>query len=188
MGNNENNCFSLIVEGEIEREFITFLKAQIYQVKTMIICRRHSKTINGTISLKHIKNDCSDCCLKVHIFDKDEIEDKVFKEIVKQIHSYNLLSIVSNPCLEVVILCLFKEVNTMKSKKEIYEQLKQETKKYNLTFENKSKRNDLVKIYKWMENKVKKDKSFLSVWEKRLKTLNEKGISNFIDIIKLMKR
>ncbi len=187
MANNECFNISFLVEGEIERDFLLFLKAQIYKLKTVRVCKKHSSIIGGTISVNDINNNNKGCCKKIYIFDKDEIDEKTFLTIKSKILKFNLHEVTSNPCLEIVILCLFQDISSIKTKQEVYNELKKEANKIGLKFEKNSKRKDLEKIYKWFERKVKLDPPFIMMWENRLEKLKAKQISNFIDIIKLMK-
>ncbi len=179
--------YSFELEGEIEKKFIYFLKTNIYNARLMNICKEHTLVHNGTISTTRFsnKNDC--CCSKILIFDKDELEDKKIKSIISAAKKYNYYEIISKPCIEVVFVAFFREVNVEKSIKEIYSILSKEAMKVKLSYNTNNKMNDFSKLMKWAEEKIKNDSTFLSTWENRLKNMKEKNISNFYDFILILK-
>lgn len=107
---NNNLKFSYYVEGEMEEKFINFLKTNIYCVKQITLCKRHSKIQKGSPNESEIKkiNKNNSCCKVFIIFDKDELTNSKISSLFSILSNLeNKYIIINKPNFEILLLMFF---------------------------------------------------------------------------------
>ncbi len=183
---DSNIKISLIYEGEMDKIIFIFFKDRVFCWKDVNICRFHSKCIGGTIKSKDIKPSKNECCNALYIFDKDEIESKIFDKLNFDIKDKNNQCISTTPCIELIILLLINDIGEINADKKwienkINEYLKTNNKQIKYEHEVKSLQEILKIIFK-NEKDIKK--IFLSNLQKIKNNKNcSTNILNFIEWI-----
>ncbi|MDE6473064.1 MAG: RloB family protein [Ureaplasma sp.] len=114
-----NKKYSLVVEGQTEditiKSIKTDLLSKLYpDIKKVTLCKKHSRLINGCVSLKELNEDVSKCCTKFLIFDKDDNDDRKIIELQNKANKVNVKIILSNPLFEINLLPFYQEVTTIR--------------------------------------------------------------------------
>lgn len=172
---------SIICEGLMEWELITNIKTIIIDCKYIKFCKQHSRKGPSYIDDVHKFYNDDVCCLtQFIIFDKDKREQDFIEGLKNKYGNEKI--IVTYPCLELVLLNIFKQTTSGNiSKKELEDQLTKELKKKNKSFEYKHSQN-IVKIF----INILRDKETYLKWKSNLKQLKQNGVSNFIDVIEFI--
>lgn len=178
---NNNFKFTYIVEGECDKKLLIDLKTNIFKNRTLSQCKECNSKVsnvkNGTITIDDLKKFNNKCnCKKNVICDYDGNENNI-----KEISNYSLdnkLFIFSNPKIEIVLLAIFTD------KLNATDNLENKISRFiSKNYEYKHCPDSINKILKFLEN----DESKLNNWIKNLEDLNKKNISNFIELVRLLK-
>ncbi len=136
---------SLIAEGTIDKEFVIFLKTRIYKAKKIGICNNHSQLIKGTLTPKQIQS-YNNCCETYVIYDKDEMTEEQIKNIKKSCCAEGCNEILTIPCLELILLAMFQDINSERTKDAIYKDLNNHMKQINLKFQTNEKKESIYRL------------------------------------------
>lgn len=178
---NNNFKFTYIVEGECDKKLLIDLKTNIFKNRTLSQCKECNSKVsnvkNGTITIDDLKKFNNKCnCKKIVICDYDGNENNI-----KEISNYSLdnkLFIFSNHKIEIVLLAIFTD------KLNVTDNLENKISRFiSKNYEYKHCPDSINKILKFLEN----DESKLNNWIKNLEDLNKKNISNFIELVRLLK-
>ncbi len=176
-----SSLISILCEGVMEWELITNIKTTIIDCKYVKFCKSHTRKGPSYIDdIDKFYNDNSCCLTQFIIFDKDKREESFINNLKNKYGNEKI--IVTYPCLEIVLLNVFKPCASMNiSKKELHEQLNKELKKINPSLEYKHTQNIIGIFIKQLLNK----QTYLK-WKSNLIKLKENGVSNFIEIIEFL--
>ncbi len=188
MKNKNLNAFSIEYEGKCEEIFITFLKDIVYRNSILRKCKKHSKLISGSIRNNNIDGEHKDCCEKYIIIDKDNLEDKKIDDCLVRCRQWQIDFVITDPCFELILLCFFQDINSNKTKKWIDEEFYKIFKNNGKHFDKDKKVENTKWIIEFIKKKIKQDEKLVHQWESRLNILKNKEISNFIDIVELLKK
>ncbi len=187
MKKNNLNAFSVECEGKCEELFITFLKDTVYKNNILRKCKRHSKCISGSIRNPEINNEHKGCCQKFIVIDKDNLEDKKIDDCLLKCKQWEIDFIITIPCFELVLLSFFVEVSSLKTKRWIDDEFYKIFKSYDKHYDKGKKVENTKTIIGIIKSKMKHDDKLIDQWEKRLVCLKKNNISQFIDIVDLLK-
>lgn len=169
--------YCLKCEGEMELYIFNWLKTEIIRIKQLQICKEHKNNkSNGTIAYHKIKK-CKNSKKTIVIMDKDDIKD-INKYRDKE--NNDIMMIISDPCLELVLLSFFEVNDAILDKKSIEEKLNKKLSNYNIKY--KHEHNDFIKIIKLFQREINKNNEKYENWKKNLKNLKKQKKSNFIDL------
>lgn len=163
--------------------FITYLRTSVFTSrKNITLCREngHSINVDGTIQIEKIK-DISKCCKQFIVIDKDNLDDKFINKIEDHTKNVKGKLIITNPCFELLLISLFKNVKNVKTNN-----LQNELNEF-LNIDKKISKLDLVEktLKKVFEQKNKEET--LKLFENNLKILKESNKSNFLELYVFLK-
>ncbi len=118
------------------------------------------------------------------IFDKDELDD-AFINKVKSDHTKHATICISYPCIEIILLNIFKSyTNKTISKNDLNKLLEQELRKHKILNKYEHGESSIISIC----NYLIKNKSAYNTWLDNLEKLKLEGVSNFIDVINYLSK
>lgn len=182
-----NNCkYQLLMEGEMDKIFIEFIKIHYTKSRSKSVCRKHSH-----YSIEYIHNFEShlskeNCCSGSRwlICDKDQLKDELIQKIKK---TKDLNSVISYPSIEIVLASFFEEITsnnitTNQLDKIIQSGLQKQGCK--LKYEHNTK--SMQRFCEFLLKKI--NSGIFEKWRKNIQSLNKRGISNFIEWVEYLER
>ena len=190
----KSKYYTFVCEGQTEEYLFHGLKTTIFKNKKIHQCKKHKPNIiKGTLSINDYI-DGRNCCIVFYLIDNENIEKDKIIEHNKNIKNKNGKLIISKPCLEIILLAIFKNninVSTL-TKNDLFKKLTRVliSKKIINKDEKYSKSDN--KILEKIINFLEKDgNEYIKNWIKNISKLkfeeNNIEFNNFDLIIKYLK-